>query len=191
MADLTEKQKRFVEEYLVDLNATQAAIRAGYSKDTAYAIGWENLRKPEISEAISTARQEQTKRTQIDADWILQRLAMEADADIADLYDDNGALKPVAEWPVVWRTGLISGIETEQEFEEVAGKKVPAGIVHKVKISDRVRRLELLGKHVRVGAFTERHEHSGPEGGPIETVDLTPSEAARRIAFILQSAIKH
>jgi phage terminase small subunit len=191
MADeLTPKQRRFVEEYLIDLNATQAAIRAGYSEDTASAIGWENLRKPELAEAIVAAQKARSERTQIDADWILRRLAAEAQADLADLYDDHGALKPVSEWPLIWRQGLVAGIETAQEFDEVEGKKVPAGVVHKVKLSDRIRRLELLGKHVFVGAFAERHEHTGKDGGPLEIAEVGELELARRIALILDQAIR-
>ena len=69
---MTKKQKLFVEEYLIDLNATQAAIRAGYSPDTAGSIGGENLKKPEISAAIAKAMAERSKRTGINQDRILQ-----------------------------------------------------------------------------------------------------------------------
>ena len=69
---LTEKQRLFVAEYLIDLNATQAAVRAGYSKRTAQRIGSENLSKPLISEAIQEKANERIKRTEIDADWVLQ-----------------------------------------------------------------------------------------------------------------------
>lgn len=68
---LTDKQQRFVDEYLVDLNATQAAIRAGYSPDTAGAIGFENLKKPEIQLAIAEARRLQQERTNIQADKVV------------------------------------------------------------------------------------------------------------------------
>lgn len=166
---LTDKQRRFVEEYLVDLNATQAAIRAGYSEDSAQQIGSENLSKPVVAGAIEAALKLRSERTQIDADWLLRRLDAEANADIADLYDDKGALKPVKEWPLIWRQGLVAGIETVQEFEEVDGKKQSIGLVHKVKLSDRIKRIELIGKHVGVNAFSERHEHTGKNGGPIET----------------------
>lgn len=186
---LTPRQQRFIEEYLVDLNATQAAIRAGYSEDTAYAIGWENLRKPHIAQALEIAQKERSKRTQIDADWILQRLALEAIADMADLYDEKGALKPVSEWPMIWRQGLVAGIETAQEFEEVDGKKKSIGVVHKVKLSDRIRRIELLGKHIAVAAFSEKHEHTGKDGGPIKT-EMSDTELARRIAFALSQGLK-
>ncbi|KEO92120.1 hypothetical protein EH31_05485 [Erythrobacter longus] len=69
---MTPKQKAFVREYLVDLNATQAAIRAGYSKRTAHVIGHENLKKPEIAAAIEVAMDQRTKRTEITADYVLE-----------------------------------------------------------------------------------------------------------------------
>lgn len=75
---LTPKQQRFVEEYLIDLNATQAAIRAGYSAKRADVIGYENLLKPVIQEAVQAKREEQSRRTQITADWVLTRLREEA-----------------------------------------------------------------------------------------------------------------
>jgi phage terminase small subunit len=71
---LTKKQERFCDEYLIDLNATQAAMRAGYSKKTAYSIGQENLNKPDIANRLEKRRAAQTKRTEIEADWILERL---------------------------------------------------------------------------------------------------------------------
>ena len=75
---LRPKQERFIEEYLKDLNAIQAAIRAGYSAKTASAIGEENLRKPEISAAVSEARAKRSKETKIEAAWVLRRLRAEA-----------------------------------------------------------------------------------------------------------------
>lgn len=74
MSELTEKQKRFCEEYLVDLNATQSAIRAGYSKKVARSIGAENLTKPDIQQYIEDLRAEQSKRTEITADKVLEEL---------------------------------------------------------------------------------------------------------------------
>ena len=76
---LTPKQARFVEEYLVDLNATQAAIRAGYSENTASEIGYENLRKPQIAEAIQKARLERSEKTESSAEWVIKRLEIEAE----------------------------------------------------------------------------------------------------------------
>lgn len=78
MSNLTPKQARFVAEYLVDLNATQAAIRAGYSEKTARQAGSENLSKPDIQEAIEEAQQARSKRTGIDQDEVVRGLKKEA-----------------------------------------------------------------------------------------------------------------
>ncbi|WP_323982113.1 terminase small subunit [Novosphingobium aureum] len=153
---MNDKQRRFVEEYLIDLNATQAAIRAGYSAKTASSQGERLLRHVEVSAAILEQKRDRSDRTKVDADWLLSRLALEAEADLADLYDDNGDLRPVKEWPLIWRQGLIQGVETVRE-----GKGEDFSIVDKVKISDRTKRLELIGKHVDVQAFKDRVEHSG------------------------------
>ena len=152
MSEQTPKQARFVDEYLIDLNATQAAIRAGYSAKTANREGARLLSNVDIRSSIETKRSERSQETTIDAAWVLTRLAAEATADIADLYDDAGAIKPVHEWPLIWRQGLVAGIET---FEERDHEGNLLGFVRKIKQSDRIRRLELIGKHVGVKAFEE------------------------------------
>lgn len=76
---LTAKQERFVEEYLIDLNATQAARRAGYSEKTAYSIGQENLKKPEIEAALDAARQMVAERVEVDQDKVIAGLLKEAE----------------------------------------------------------------------------------------------------------------
>ena len=155
---LTPRQRAFVEEYLIDLNATQAAIRAGYSEHTAQQISAENLLKPVIAKAIVQAKAERSIRTKIDADWVLARLAQEMEADVADLYEESGALKPVHKWPLIWRQGLVSGMDVEQKYAVEDGKQVPDGVVTKIKLpADRsIKRLELIGKHVAVQAFKDR-----------------------------------
>ena len=157
---LTPKQQRFVDEYLRDLNATQAAIRAGYSEKTAREIGAENLSKPVIREAVDAALQSRSEKTQIDAEWVLRRLAAEAEADIADLYGDDGQLLPVKEWPKIWRQGLVAGLDVE----EIHVEGVKMGEIKKIRLSDRIKRLELIGKHVKVNAFQEVVQHKGLEG---------------------------
>tara|TARA_R110000782_G_scaffold143852_1_gene236681 strand:- start:958 stop:1341 length:384 start_codon:yes stop_codon:yes gene_type:complete len=84
---LTAKQQTFCEEYLIDLNATQAAIRAGYSVNAASEIGYENLSKPQLSEYITRLRAERSAETKIDASWVL-REAKEA----WETCKDNGEL---------------------------------------------------------------------------------------------------
>lgn len=162
---MTPLQAKFVDEYLIDLNATQAAIRAGYSVDTARQIGSENLSKPDIADAIAVAKAKRSEQTGIDAAWLLTRLAHEATADVADLYNETGNVKPVKDWPLIWRTGLVAGLEVESIG---AG----AGTVTKIKLSDRIKRLELIGKHIDVQAFREQVAHTGGI-----TVAVTPEDA--------------
>lgn len=171
----TPKKKFFADEYLKDLNATKAAIRAGYSKRTAGSQGQRLLMDVDIKKYIKKAKAERSKRTKIDADWLLSRLAEEAEADVADLYNKSGGLKSVHEWPEIWRQGLVAGLDVHQEYADGA----PDGVVMKIKISDRIRRLELIGKHVDVQAFSEKHEHTGPNGGPQEHVIIDKKEYAK------------
>lgn len=164
MPALTPKQARFVDEYLIDLNATQAAIRSGYSAKNADNIASELLGKTQVREAIEQLRQDRSTKTNIDAAWVLTRLADEATADIADLYDDDGKLLPVRQWPMIWRQGLVQGIEVDELFEGRGEDRVQIGVVRKVRLDNRVKRLELIGKHIGVKAFEETVNVKGLDG---------------------------
>ncbi|WP_033134156.1 MULTISPECIES: terminase small subunit [unclassified Acinetobacter] len=159
MANLTPKQQRFVEEYLIDLNATQAAIRAGYSENTAKEIGSENLTKPNIAKAIAEAQAKREERTKIDADYVLKRLVEIDQMDVLDIMDDQMKILPLREWPKVWRQ-YISNIENLELSDA-------DGVFKKIKWPDKVKNLELLGKHIAVGAFKDKIEHTGPNDGDI------------------------
>lgn len=169
MTELKRKQQLFVDEYLVDMNATKAAIRAGYSEKTAYSIGQENLNKPEIAAAIEKAFAERSKRTKIDADWLLNRLAEEADADVAEMFDEAGDLLPVRSWPKILRKGLVTGIDVSSGND---GTRIT-----KIKLADRNAKLKMIGDHIGVAAFKQHVTNTlqGPGGGPIQTqaVDAT------------------
>lgn len=153
MANLTPKQQRFVEEYLIDLNATQAAIRAGYSEKTAYSVGHENLSKPEIQKSLQEAQHKRSERAGIDADYVLRRLVEIDQMDVADIMDDDGNVKPIKDWPKIWRQ-YVNNIETVSLEGDV-------GWLKKIKWPDKIKNLELLGKHISVGAFKDKVEHSG------------------------------
>lgn len=159
-AKLTPKQQRFVDEYLIDLNATQAAIRAGYAAKYADRQAWQLMENSRVKAAILSHSAKREEKAGIDAAWVLKRLAAEAEADVADLYGDDGQLLPVKEWPLIWRQGLVAGVE----IEEISVEGVKMGEIKKVRLSDRVKRLELIGKHVRVNAFQEIVQHKGLEG---------------------------
>ena len=153
MANLTPKQQRFVEEYLIDLNATQAAIRSGYSEKTARDIGCENLAKPNIAKAIEEAQNKRKEQTQIDAAYVLKRLVEIDQMDVLDIMDDQMKIRPVNEWPKVWRQYVVNLENLELSDGE--------GCFKKIKWPDKVKNLELLGRHVSVGAFKDKVEHSG------------------------------
>lgn len=149
---LTKKQKLFVEEYLIDLNATQAAIRAGYSTSTAKEIGCENLTKPNIKGAIDKALAERSKRTGVNADRIILELAKIAFINPTDVInmdeatvrgdanrDDTAAISSVKVKTIPTEDGNI----TERE----------------VKTYDKIKALELLGKHT--GMFTDKFKIEG------------------------------
>ncbi len=151
---MTKKQKRFVEEYLIDLNATQAAIRAGYSPETAYSIGSENLKKPEIRACIEKAMAERSKRTGINQDRIIMELAKIGLLNPKDLVDfDEATVKEEA---------------TEEDLAAIASvrvKRFPTkdgeGIEREIKMHDKTKALELLGRHF--GMFKDKVEVSGLE----------------------------
>jgi phage terminase small subunit len=163
---MNARQSAFVNEYLIDLNATQAAIRAGYSAKTAYSQGERLLKNAEVAAAVSAAQAERSQRTRINADWVLSRLGAEVEADLADLYREDGSVKPVHEWPLIWRQGLVAGVEVERLAEGI-------GTVTKIKISDRIKRIDLIGKHIDVQAFKEKVEHTGGITIVIDKDDLT------------------
>lgn len=161
MTELTARQQRFVEEYLVDPCGARAAIRAGYSPRGAKKRAWLLLKKPAIAAAIETATAQRSERTKIDADWLLTRLAAEAEADLGDLYNENGDFKPIKEWPSIWRQGLVTDVEISALYEGTGKERREVGHVKKVKFAERLRRLELIGKHIRINAFKEIVEHKG------------------------------
>jgi len=151
---LTPKQARFVEEYLVDLNATQAAIRAGYSENTARQIGQENLTKPDIQSAIQSATRNRSERIKIDQDWVLKRVALLADAKITDLmsWDDGGIyfknskeLTPEQAY-LVGEVGLDETIKEDGGGEELILKRKK--MLKAVSPSTKLDALELLAKHL-------------------------------------------
>jgi phage terminase small subunit len=112
---LTPKQQRFVEEYLIDLNSTQAAIRAGYSARTADVQASEILSIPKVAAAVEAAIGERSKRTEITGDSVLRELLLIATADIGQAFDEAGCLLPLGEMPENTRRA-ISGIESDENF---------------------------------------------------------------------------
>ena len=146
---MTKKQKRFIEEYLIDLNATQAAIRAGYSPDTAYSIGNENLKKPEIKSHIDKAMAERSKRTGVNADRVVMELAKIAFVNADDVIDFKTAT--VKEGALPEDLAAIQSVKVKTFGED--------GLEREIKMADKIKTLELLGRHL--GMFKDKVEVSG------------------------------
>ena len=141
MAKLTDKQKKFIDEYLVDLNATQAAMRAGYKEKAAYRTGAENLRKPQIQEEIQKRMQKRQQRTEVTQDMVVKELAAIAFARATDYVEirSNGVCNTVVIKPT---TNL-----SDQQIRAIAGIKEGANGIE-IKLNDKERALELLGRHL-------------------------------------------
>ena len=138
---LNKKQQQFVDEYLIDLNATQAAIRAGYSVHTAKEIGSENLSKPNIQEAVAKAMAERSKRTGISQDRIVLELAKLAFVNPNDLIDPEDA--------------SIRAGASEDDLACIQSVKVKTmdgdkgtSTEREIRLNDKMKALELLGKHL-------------------------------------------
>jgi phage terminase small subunit len=183
---LTPKERLFALEYLVDLNATQAAIRAGYSKKTAGAIGHENLKKPEIKEFLDEQIAKREKRVEVTADRVLAELMRVGFSDLRRAFNEDGSLKAPKDWPDDVAAAM-SSVEVVEEFEGKGEDRQQVGWTKKVKLWDKPRALEMLGKHLKL--FAERVEHSGPSGGPIEFRDgLSDAERMARLVALFDSA---
>jgi phage terminase small subunit len=172
---LNHRQAQFVEEYLIDLNATQAALRSGYSPKTAYSIGFENLKKPDIQEAIQKRREELQKALHITQERILQEEARLAFLDVGSLFDENDNLLPVHEIPEDARRA-IAGIEITDRvvLGEQSKKERVKDVKRKYRVFDKGRALERISKHLGLYA-PKKHEHTGKDGGPIAMTDF-PAE---------------
>lgn len=153
MKKVTPKQARFVEEYLKDLDATAAAIRAGYSARSAKQHAHDLLSKPHIQAAVAAAQAARSKRTEIDQDYVLARMVEIDQMDVLDIMTDDMSLKPVSEWPRVWRQ-YLSGFDLAEMFEGRGDEREMVGILKKIKWPDKTKNLELLGRHL--GMFRDK-----------------------------------
>lgn len=158
---LTDKQRRFVDEYLIDLNATQAAVRAGYSKATARQAGAENLSKPVIADAIAAAKDVRSERTGITADRTLLELSRLAFSDIRKVFTDDGLLRPITTLDddtaaaiqsvkVVTRPGAGVDADGNREVE----------YVHEIKLADKNSAVDKAMKNV--GGYAEDNRQKSP-----------------------------
>ncbi|WP_170308637.1 terminase small subunit [Ancylobacter pratisalsi] len=159
-ASMTAKQQRFAEEYLVDLNATQAARRAGYSAKTAVDIGRQLLRKTPVAERIATGMAERGARTQVTQDRVLQEVARIAFLDIRKVFNGDGTMKPLHEMDDDTAAALI-GLDAIELRE--GGTAV--GSIKKLKLSDKTAALTLLMRHM--GMLNDKPKIVGETENPL------------------------
>lgn len=190
MGKMTAKQKRFCDEYLIDLNATQAAIRAGYSEKTARSQGQRMLTNVDIQNEIEKRKSARVDRIEITQDRVIEELSYIAFAKASDyarviekdaMVEVDGNMVPVLDdegKPVKYRT--VEPILTDELTEE---QKRAIAVIKKgrdgfeIKPYDKTRALELLGKHL--GMFTEKVEVKGSVNNPFE--GLTTEELKKLV----------
>jgi phage terminase small subunit len=153
---LNDKQKRFALEYLKDLNATQAAIRAGYSKKTAYAQGQRLLKHVEVKEVAQHKGRAAFEKLDISVDRVLNEIARLAFLDPRKFYDEAGNLKAITELDDDTAAAL-AGMEVEEAYEHFGkGQAKPTGLLKKIKFADKSKNLEMLGRYHKL--FTDKVE---------------------------------
>ena len=157
MEKLTPKQALFCKEYLVDLNATQAAKRAGYSEDTAKQIGSENLSKPAIAERIQKGMDARVIAVGIDAEMVLAELCKLSTYNVQDfIVEGTDGLRAISDLDRDHAAAI-----TEITTSKIVGKDGDDDTVieTKVKLADKGKNLERIGRHLKL--FTDRIEHDG------------------------------
>lgn len=134
---LTRRQAKFVEEYLIDFNATQAAVRAGYSAKTARVIGGENLLKPALQLAIQERQKQLSVESGVTPEMIVKELTRVGFFDVRKMFDKQGELKNIVDMDID-TAACISAVETTQ------GR---AGTTRKIRFADKLKALDLLARH--------------------------------------------
>lgn len=188
---LTPKQAAFVQEYLIDLNATQAAIRAGYSSKDADVTGPRLLGNVGIQEAIQAAMAERSERTQINQDWVLKRLALLADANPKKLasWDEGGVTVKDSDELTDDEAYLINEVILDETIKE--SKDGSELVLHRQKrlkpISDntKAKALELIGKHL--GMFTDKLKIQGDLNHNVNFKDVSEMSNEELDGFIKDS----
>lgn len=153
-----ERHEAFCHELLASekFSITEAGNKTGF-KNRQNA--WEVYQREDVRDRIAYLKAEREERTKIDADYVLKRLVEIDQMDVLDIMDDQMKILPLRDWPKIWRQ-YISNIENLELTDA-------EGVFKKIKWPDKVKNLELIGKHVSVGAFKDKIEHSGDPNNPI------------------------
>jgi phage terminase small subunit len=175
MRKLDAKEALFVREYMLDLDPKRAALAAGYSKTMAAtkAYQWVSNSKVKIHvfSEIERLKAKRNKRLDVDSDYVLKRITEIDQMNVKDILADDGSIKPIKEWPDIWAT-FISGMDISEKV--IQGDEVAMSVfLKKIKWPDKVKNLELMGRHVKVQAFRDQHKHTG---------EITLTESLKQMA---------
>jgi phage terminase small subunit len=171
---LTPKQERFVAEYLIDLNATQAAKRAGYSERTAGSQAFDLLKKPEIAAAVQARRGKLAEKLEVTQERVVAELAKLGFANMADYMRASPDGDPFLDFSALTRDQAAALIEvTVDDFIDGRGEDARAVRRVKFKLADKRAALVDLGKHL--GMFTDKVSIGGADGGPVSVSVYLPS----------------
>ncbi len=175
---LTPKQERFVAEYLIDLNATQAAIRAGYSEKTAQQQGSRLLLNVLVQEAIAKGREKTAAKLEITKERIVEELAKIGFSNMLDYMRAGTDGDPYLDFSNLTREQAAALAEvTVEDFKD--GRGEDARDVRRIKFKLHDKKGALVDMARMLGFMIEKHEHSGPDGGPIQTETRTWREVLR------------
>lgn len=175
----TPRRQRFRDEYLVDCNASQAAIRAGFYPRTAGRRGYELMQRPEMQAAIAEKMQAKAEQCDLTAERVLKELMALA----------FGTMRDVAEWDdtgVNLRVSAELSPEAAAMVSEISQTASESGVNVRVKLHPKVQALEMLGRHLTL--FVNRTELTGKDGGAVEIANLSDDEIKRRFAALLAAA---
>lgn len=161
MPSLTAKQQRFVDEYLVDLNATQAAIRAGYSAKSANVTGTQNLAKPSIAAVIAEKSKAVAEKNDLEGDRWVKEISRIAFSDVRGLFDDEtGCMLDPKDWSDDI-AAAVQSIEVDEVFDNADGERRAVGLRKKVRFWDKNAALDKAAKFMRLYQEMEvNHRHS-------------------------------
>lgn len=190
---LTDQQEMFCREYLVDFNGTQAAIRAGYSEKSAYSQAHDLLKNDAVADLLRKLAQKRSEKVEVKSDEVLREMMRMGYSDVRGIFNDKGAVLPMAEWSDDMARA-IAYIEVDEIYENDHGQKLCdacdkqiyehlVGHTKKIKLWPKDRAVEMLAKNQKL--LTEKHEHSGPDGLPLNA-KLTDAELEARINLMLQ-----
>jgi phage terminase small subunit len=162
---LSERHIKFCQEYIIDLNGAQAAIRSGYSENTAREQASQILSKPDIQEYVQELLDDRAARTRATADKVVSEIYHLISFDVSTVFDEKtNTLKDIHSIPKESRKSIAS-IEVFEEYSGKGDERTLIGYTKKVKFWDKTKSIELLAKHLKL--LTDKMEVGGPGGTPL------------------------